>query len=345
LVLIQQLQATVQQLQAAQGQNAAAPGGAAPPAAVGHQPADPALISLMRLQAAASVPPLTFKGESTGLEARRWLGATVLYLESAGIAADNERLTAIGRLFTGPSASWWQAERARDPADPRKINTWAQFETALRRRYEPVDSGTWARTQMAALVEKGFHSVLAYTDKFNEINAAITDMAEADRVFNYRRGLPLGVQNALATKRLDRLDEATEAALRWEASRAHLAAPTSSSSSNSQNSSGNRVRSNHQASLHQLEEEEFNESQPQPIDRTAALEAQLNRLEGQLKAFSVNRNKPFNRRAGTGKRSEGVTSEMARGRIAAQLCIHCGQSGHFKSNCKNPVDNTTQPPK
>jgi hypothetical protein len=234
LVMIQQLQATVAQLQQALAGNPIVPGGVAQAAAAGHQIADPALLSLMRLQSASAVAPLTFKGESTGLEAKRWLGATVLYLESAGIVADAERLVAIGRLFVGPSASWWQAERARLPADPLKITTWAQFEASLRRRYEPVDSGTWARTQLNALIEKGFHSVLAYTDKFNEINAAITDMAEADRVFYYRKGLPLAVQSALATKKLERLEEITEAALRWEAARAHLTPSSSASSSSNQ---------------------------------------------------------------------------------------------------------------
>ena len=346
LVLIQQLQATVQQLQQQVAANPNAPGGAAPPAAAApvQQIADPALLSLMRLQSAAAVTPITFRGESTGLEARRWLNSTVLYLESAQIVADADRLMAIGRLFVGGAANWWQKERDRPANDPLKITTWAQFEAALKKRYEPVDAGTWARTQLNALVEKGFNSVLAYTDRFNEINAAITDMAEPDRIFYYRKGLPTAVQNALATKKVDKLDELSEHALRWEAVRVAVNPSGSSGGSSGQGSSGNRYKGNNNSSLHQMEDGELEENGSPPTDRTSALEAQLNRLEAQLKSFgSDNKKKPFKKPAGSRGRSEGVSNELARARIAARLCIHCGASDHIKRDCTNDVSTKPVP--
>jgi hypothetical protein len=41
--------------------------------------------------------------------------------------------------------------------------------------------------------------------------------------------------------------------------------------------------------------------------------------------------------------TEGLSAELARARIAKGLCIHCGQSGHMKNDCRNAADITSQP--
>jgi hypothetical protein len=327
---IQALQAALQQVL-----GAAAPGGAA--ARVGAAPAfdavhNAALLALARRQAA--IPPPQFKGTATGLEAQRWLQGIDLYFEEADISADRERLIAAGRVLVGPAATWWESERVRTPNDPAKITTWAQFVAALRKRYEPVDKSVWGRQQLAALTSKGMVNVTSYTEQFMELSALLSDMAEADRIFYYTQGLPAHLRSILSTKAsaLSSLQEAVETATRAEASRSNLSAPAGGGQPRWQQRSGQRP-----AALNQMEDGDTEGPSMSALGNSIRL------LQEQL---SVMQQKGGRGREQPRKKlgyTEGLSAELARARIAKGLCIHCGQSGHMKNDCKNAADITSQP--
>ena len=339
-----QAQADIQALQAALAQaGVVAPGGAgvvAPaPAAAFDAVHNAALLALARRQAA--IPPPQFKGTATGLEAQRWLQGIGLYLEEAGIINDQERLIAAGRVLIGSAATWWESERARTPNDPAKITTWAQFVTALRKRYEPVDKGVWGRQQLAALTAKGMVNVTSYTEQFMELSSLLQDMAEADRIFYYTQGLPPHLRSILSTKAsaLTSLQEAVETATRAEASRSSLPAPSGGSQQRWQQRGGQRP-----SGLNQMEEDDGEElSMSSVVTSMRLIQEQLSAMQQSSSSSSSKggrgREQPRKRLGFT----EGLSAELARARIAKGLCIHCGQSGHMKNDCKNAADITSQP--
>ena len=266
-----------------------------------------------------------------------------LFFEDAAVADDASRLRHAGRLLLGPSATWWSGERARSAIDPLKIASWAQFELALRSRYEPVNAALWARAQLAALVDKGMTSVPAYTEHFLEINAALDDMAEPDRVFNYLRGLPPAAHQTLATKRLVTLAEATQVALRYDAARMPASAPSRDINPFRQQQRGssrlNAVDNGGDESV----------SSSESSDPTSLLVAQLSRMEARLQALTKQQAAKPKQRQSEGRmnlnpgHTPGLAPELARARIAARLCIHCGQAGHMKFECENAANVTAQP--
>lgn len=342
LAQLAQAQADIQQLQAALAQaGVAAPGGAAAVAPVPAPAFDAvhnaALLALARRQAA--IPPPQFKGTATGLEAQRWLQGIGYYFEEADIASDRERLITVARVLVGPAATWWESERVRTPNDPAKITTWAQFVAALRKRYEPVDRNVWGRQQLRALTSKGMANVASYTEQFMELSALLQDMAEADRIDHYMQGLPPHLRSILATKAnaITSLQEAVETATRAEASRSSLPAPIGGGHQRWQQRGGQRP-----AGLNQMEEDDGEElSMGSVVASMRLIQEQLTAMQQSASASKGGRGReqPRKRLAYT----EGLSAELARARIAKGLCIHCGQSGHMKNDCKNAADITSQP--
>lgn len=371
--LVAQLQAQVAQLQAAAAQAAApAPAAAVDPATAAYHAA--MLAMTMRTQAG---PVPTFAGnKGAGLEAHRWLISMQRWFARAAVATDADRLTVVGTQLTGPAQVWWTGELSRPIADPTRIATWAQFESACAARFQPVDTGSTLRSQLAALQRKAGLSVSAYTEQFLEIVALLPDMSEADRAFQYKQGLNPAIHTLIAPLVLPTLREVTEAALRADAHRtaAHGNGASSASSSSAGHSSGSGTGrfGRFAARVAQMEAGEVSSA---PLDLVAEMADTIAGLEARVNAMAMGAAPS----AGRGGRSQqgsgrggsstappggsnatartpnlhpeptpGLTSEMAHERIQQRLCVRCGRGGHFKRECthdafvssaKNPSSN------
>ena len=313
------------------------------------QKADPALLAAMMLQTAATTcsPPSFFGKTQNPLELRGWLSSVVRYLDSAGVADDRVRISTAARLLKGTASTWWTTESSKPEAT--RVKTWTEFETAMKSRFEPLDSSRWARGELNTLVLQKHSSVSEFTTHFMELVDFTPTMAEEDRIFSYMRGLPPYIQTSLATKELKELSAVSATALRIEANRN---AQSQSSSSNSGGPSNNRFKPAH---LNQVEEDDdFDHShestEPQGI------QAQLNNLAAEIKAMATRNNfgsnnkgktkttpnKPRNGGLNPGP-TPGLSSELAKARFEKRLCVRCGSNAHFKSACTNAADTTTQP--
>lgn len=337
---LQDIQNLQQQLAAAAPAAAVAPGGA--PAAAVAVDHSAAMLAMARRQAAG--PPPQFKGSSSGLDAQRFIGSMNRWFLDAGVVADAERLSIMGsRGLTHPATTWWESELRRPANDPQRITTWAAFSVALLKRFEPVDKAVWGRQQLLALTNKGVSSVTSYNDQFNEIVATLADMAEADRVFYYQQGLPSHIRNVLSTKVLATLQEAIEFAVRAEAARSSAPAPASSS--------GQRWQQRQRpAGLNNMEQEDIEASGEAGDSTVSALFNMVKQMGEQLAAMKQSSSGGSSGRGRQQQQSnsklgwtEGLSPELARARMNKHLCIHCGQSGHMKRDCRNTPDLTTQP--
>jgi len=313
------------------------------------------LLSFLRRQAAGPAP--SFLGKAVGLEARRWLTSMQRYFDVAGVAGHADRLLLVGTLLTGPAQTWWASELARPLADAERIVTWPQFEAALRQRFEPVDAMQWGRAQLLALTRNSL-SVVDYTERFLELIALVTDMAENDRIFQYKTGLPASINAAMAGRVHTTLQAATEEAIRRDTNRA--AASSSQPASSIPASSSGRFSNRHfnrapgGASLNRTEASD--EGQEQEADGALTdgapdalstimqtmlhMEARLNALSsgGSRGGRSSGRGAP---RTGSSPGAlnpgptPGLSNELAHDRFTKGLCARCGQSGHRKSSCTN----------
>ena len=278
-----------------------------------------------------------------------------MYFEQAEVDDDVLRLRAAGRALTHSAASWWEGERARPANDALKIDTWAKFVAALRKRFEPQDLPSFSRAQLTKLAAKGMTNVAAYTEQFQDINSLIVSMEEADRIHYYASGLPPHIRAVLANKvdSLLTLQQNIEAAIRAETSRTNsgVAAPGGASDHSSRSGWQNRSRGA-AAALNQIEGSDDEGEQPS-APATSALETTLMRMEAQIKALHANQKRGAGLSGGGSQdrrgrtrmpRTEGLSNELAQARIQKRLCINCGKAGHMKFECKNAADITTQPP-
>lgn len=180
--------AVQQQLAAAlQQQHAAAPAAAAPPA--------PRL-----------APPPPFDGRANALDA--WLPrmAKQFAWYRYGADAHEQRIRLAMTCFEGAALDWW-LHNAQQP------QTWDALVTALRARFQPITAATAARTRLMSLTQ-GRAPVHDYVSVFRRLLVAVPDMAEADRLFHFKRGLQPAIATQLNVAAIERLDAAIDAAVR-----------------------------------------------------------------------------------------------------------------------------------
>jgi hypothetical protein len=322
------------------------------------QKADPALLAAIRLQTAAatSSPPSFFGKTQNPLELRGWLSSVTRYLDSAEVTDDAVRVSTAARLLKGTASTWWTTETLK-PEESR-AKTWTEFEAAMKRRFEPLDSSRWARGELDSLVGRKHHSVSDFTTSFMELVDFTPTMSEEDRIFAYMKGLPPYIQTSLATKasELKDLSSVTSAALRIEANRNAQSQSSSSSGASYQGPPNNRFNQQRSAykpaHLNQVEEDDF--QQFNEASDSQGIQAQLNNLAAEIKAMAArnnfsrtNKGRSASNRPRTGGLNPGPTpglsAELAKARFEKGLCIRCGSNAHFKAACISAADTTTQP--
>jgi len=200
--LISQLQ---QQLQQQQHQPPPQP----PPP---HQPPAAVRPSAPRIPS----PPI-YEGRATTLD--DWLSALRQQFRwyDAAMASDADRIRFGITHLKGPALDWWEHLGAATPA------TWTDFESALRSRFQPVTSAESTRSKLLAL-SQGKSSVHDYIATFRRLVVAVPDMSEADRLFQFTRGLAPTIATQLRVHGVTTVDAAISMAARV-GSLGELAAP------------------------------------------------------------------------------------------------------------------------
>lgn len=297
----------------------------------------------------AAGPAPTFKGNVPGLQALRWLNDIEAYFEVAQVIDQADRLIIAGSATRDAALVWWNQEKIRAVGDPDHIGDWAQFKAALGKRFLPQDTNRWARDELDTLQSKRPANVVEYTAHFEELLSLITDgMAASDQVGRYESGLGESLRRRCREKVFQTFGAAKEFAL--QAYRANV----SSSSEGDRRPSFAGQRQGSAAHLHNTsasavaedEEDSFGQAfSSAPRDRFTAMEQQIATLTAMLTAASVKAGRGRDRKRSPGgasaqgsrrrEHTPGLSKEVVAERIAAKQCIRCGESGHWKGDCKN----------
>lgn len=335
-----------QQLQAMQQQQQAAPGGPAAAPNVG----DAALAALAAAQAqtlalqkraAAPKPSTPFAGgRPNALLANRWLVDMERYFSEGDIVSDADRLGQVPSFIADGARTWWEGLQQLPAAS--QITTWAAFIVAFKARHVTQIAGMEARRELDRLVDRRHTSVPHFTARFQDLLGSCADMAQMDRIHAYRKGLPEKIHNSLASKEFATVDELINAASRMAANDPSSSHATSSSSS----SGGRQHRPFAHAKANNVNAEQDYSDDDQPGTPPADLVQQVALLTAQLHRLSSYGGKPGNKQGKNRKPSQmiaGLGKELVAARVKNHLCVKCGQGGHWKNECKNPADTTTQP--
>lgn len=167
------------------------------PAAAASRPAGPRIPN----------PPL-YDGRAAALD--DWLSALRQQFRwyDATMAADADRIRFAITYLKGPALDWWEhLPSATAPA------TWAAMEAALRERFQPVTSAESTRAKLSTL-SQGKASIHDYIATFRRLIVAVPDMGEADRLFQFTRGLAPNIATQLRVQGVATVDVAINMAAR-----------------------------------------------------------------------------------------------------------------------------------
>lgn len=180
--------------------------------AVGHPlqppPVQAAAPAVPRPEQPRLPSPPTYDGKASALD--DWLAALqrqFAWYAYATPAQDAQRLRFAAGFLTGAASDWWEHSGAATPQN------WTAFVAALRARFQPVTSADAARAKLASLTQ-GKASVNDYVAAFRRLLVAVPDMAEADRLFQFTRGLRPAIATQLRVHGVKTLDAAVEMAAR-----------------------------------------------------------------------------------------------------------------------------------
>lgn len=298
------------------------PGGAAPPSA-----------PTPRVERPRLPPPPFYSGGASALD--DWFGAMeqqILWYGD-GLPTDSARLVWVASFLQGPALDWWKTLVAK-PA------TVAEFGTALRARFQPVNSAEIARAKLLTLVQ-GRGTVQAYVDAFRRLLVRVPDMAESDRVFQFLRGLQPAVATQLRVQGVTTVDRAIEMAVRVGSLMEHGAAASGSAAA-APRASGSQAPMELD-SIEGLEGDTEGAGAPNGQDDAPVTQAQLRQM---LNAMRDERRGPANR-GGRGGGRGGPSSHRVRGLPQVQhlspaqvqeymdagKCFGCGSTEHQSRRC------------
>jgi hypothetical protein len=301
----------------------------------------------------------------------RWFESAHIATDAGG-EADAERIEVAATALRGPAQTWWEATRAADAAQvaagqPAALGTWSAFTSAVRRHFLPQAPELWAVQQLEKLTSSNMKDVAQYTNQFVAFDMLVSpqSMGELIRVVTYQRSLPELYRVHAAEKQHSTLAAAMDSTLAlWNAKSAAAAAaagvkPHSSaarlsavSDDNDHGGDSDDVAAQHTQQASAAAAAVTPTAGLQKMMQDAFLSAMQSVRGGKVPKRGDNRGTGGGRgrggrgrdrqRGGSGGRSPrartpGVTEEQAQERLAAGVCINCGQPNHFARDCTNPV--------
>ena len=130
--------------------------------------------------------PSTFHG--TGKPSPdSWVFEMETYFLAAGVTSEAMKVNMAATCLKDHASTWWRSI-VQDASIPTPA-TWDAFKAAFLARFRPFESSMLARTALLAGNVRQLSSVQAYNAAFLDKINLIRDMAEADQVVIYQRGL------------------------------------------------------------------------------------------------------------------------------------------------------------
>lgn len=304
--------------------------------------AEAAAASEARLAQTRAGPAPLFSGKQRSIEAHRWLAASERWFDASHISTDDDatRIEIATSSLRDAAQAWWSTKVVDGTA--ARLNTWALFKVAISTQFMPLQIEVWALRERESLISAKMRNVLEYTAKFEELDQLLPNESTLSRVVAYGRGLPEAYALKCSERSFTTLAEATAAmTVLWHAKEANRHPGTSL----------NRTEA-------VMPREETEASMPASSSSLKTDRSEIDELRtqiAQLTAMMTERStKQGDGRGGRGRggfgrsrqpgegsrnreRTPGLSSELARARIAAGQCIKCGQEGHFKAECTNPA--------
>lgn len=156
--------------------------------------------------------PSIFNG-SVRANVELWLFEMNSYLNGVKVP-DNQKVQVAGTYLKDNAALWFKCVCEEANAD-EVLLTWEDFKDKLLQRFRPIESNRTARVALSALKQTG--SVQYYCNQFQQLITLINDMAEADKVFAFQRGLKFNIAREVDLREPNTLLDAMNFAIRADA--------------------------------------------------------------------------------------------------------------------------------
>jgi hypothetical protein len=273
-------------------------------------------------------------------------------------ANDAAKLQHAIMFLQGKAATWWKATKKEFDALEEPVTTWPHFMQLLDERYRPRQAAETARMRLDSL-RQDRRDVRAYADFFHKQMAYISDMAMADQIHVFIRGLSVGVKAEVLRAQPKTVSDAINAAVQAE----QLPGLARSYGSYGRGGAGGGNGGTAPMDLSHIALENDGEFPPTdsgvPTSDSAApggpsgaaassSGSNLDTLAQALMAMQVNQQQTtqqllamFQRGGPSGRGQQrkknqvsGVTKEEVRVCRDKGLCLKCKQSGHFARECK-----------
>jgi hypothetical protein len=279
------------------------------------------------------------------LEVENYFEAVRLPTEPAG-----QRISVISTLLRGNALQWWQR------VNKSSIDTWELFKRVFLDEYEPKEAAEIARARLDTLRQRG--SVINYCNDFREQMNKISDMAVADQLHNFKKGLQPEIAREVAMQRPETLEQAMQFAQRVDlefqyANRNYNRSNYSNNNNSQRNHTSNNFRNkkafysnnNYSGSsstsapmelgntkarnINRQQQEEEDYEQQSKHDSNQFYEDEEENNDNNVQELHYTNNN-YKR---TDNYVSNISKEEIRRRIAAGLCIRCKQKGHFANEC------------
>ena len=283
-----------------------------------------------------------------------WLFEVEMFFNASDVH-DPQCVPIVVTFLRDVALQWWQAELNKSLTygdNARLPMTWELFKRAFRSRFMPIEASRTARTMLQNI--RQIRSVSDYCARFQKQMALINDMAAADQVEYFVRGLQQNVQKEVVLRCPPTLDEAMLIATRYDSLTVLRGGFNNRVGQQSNNRSfqgyspyGNNNRSNMSA---------FNKSSsltnvPMELGNMQTNNTNNNEDESNVHQYLSSNSNDGN----SSQRSVNVSTaefnyiqaKQANGRVPgisrdefqrcrlAGLCLRCKQSGHIARNCNN----------
>jgi hypothetical protein len=293
-------------------------------------------------------PPTTFDGV-TNRDTDTWLYELEKYFAATG-TVDPQRVVIVATFIKGPALQWWKKDeehRAQHHLPPMVM--WNDFRAAFLHRFQPVEASKTARAILQTIRQT--RSVVDYCARFMKQMALINDMATADQIEYFTRGLQPAVQKEVVLKAPATLDDAMHLAARYDlllASRVFRPAHPGYRSYNYQmpyQATNHRGTSSYVSGvssgsapmeLGKMEGDDF--EQPNSDD-TSPSDGQVDTGAELFNVMQSNFGRPPNH-----NRVPNISKEEFTRCRRLGLCLRCKQPGHVARNCSYSADHARSSP-